>query len=87
MEEGLGDRHRQEFTERMQQIAPGAVLAKGKYHWTVERSEHYATTTRLHLRCGRRTTSIDVMICHAGPHLGPELRCVALPPTQKRLFA
>ena len=87
MKEGLGHQHRQKFAERMRQIEPGAVLMKRRHHWTIESAKHYATSTQLTLRNGRRTIKFDVMICHAGPYLGPEWRCVSLPPTQKELFA
>lgn len=86
MSKPFGDMHSR-FAERMRQIEPGAVLCKRKRHWTVASAKHYATSTHLTLRHGRRTICFDVMICYAGPYLGPEWHCVSLPPTQKSLFA
>jgi hypothetical protein len=79
---------RQRYHDRIQQIAPGARLARGRQEWTITGARRTDTGAVLQMRCRHHHFRLYVPVTLDGPELWHSgMRSVALPPRQREMFA
>ncbi|MCO4021901.1 hypothetical protein FA098_29040 [Pseudomonas aeruginosa] len=79
---------RQRYQERMQTVAVGAKLKRKGREWVVLQQRRTETGVVLNLRHGHREFRLYVPVAMDGPELWhANMRSVALPPSQRELFA